>query len=775
MKRSAPSLYGEFKNKRPKIPFKSDPGIDKMDIGNYVGIQTDDETRYRLLEHHWKPCEKYLFPSRQYGAKRVVSRRFMITWLRRWEWLSYSKKFDGAFCVPCVLFGQETGSAGMKLVKLYKEPVTNWQNAVCKFEEHCQKSPLHKYSVLRASSFKQVMSGKREAIDSQLDRVLNERINQNRKIIHSMVETVVLLGKQNIAFRGHRDDSKNYSDSNPGNFQALLSYRISSGDEVLKKHFETAAKNATYRSKTVQNQLIKICGKQLEQKIANDVNSNAFFSILADESTDCSKKEQMAIVIRYIDHDDIAERFVRFIHCNNGTSGDVLASEILTALKDIGLPIQNCRGQGYDGASVMSSLRKGVAGNISKVNPNADYVHCASHRLNLCIAKSCGINCVSNALDSARSLASFFNHSTKRASFLNKKFTEYGLKRSKLADPSLTRWVERVRSLDGLIDGHEAIVEALEEMKLNVEKLWNPPTPAEASQYLSVCSSFEFIVTIRITTGILDYTLPLTRRLQERKIDVLASLNQIQLLKDTISDLRTKVDETHGRLYQQCLKMAEKINVPESRPRVCKVQIFRENYAAYSPSEYYKQKITIPLLDHLSNEVNERFSTKNCRIISGLYIIPGVFTECSEDVNWKNEVLKFAEIYMEDFPDYHQIATELEMWERFWKTNANVRLPTTIAETLKIADKVAFRNIYICLNILGVVPVTSCECERSMSAMRRLKTWLRSTMEQERFNALALMHINNDLPINNEEVVNDFARTNKTRMAFKNILDDDEK
>ena len=59
--------------------------------------------------------------------------------------------------------------------------------------------------------------------------------------------------------------------------------------------------------------------------------------------------------------------------------------------------------------------------------------------------------------------------------------------------------------------------------------------------------------------------------------------------------------------------------------------------------------------------------------------------------------------------------------------------------------------------------------------MRRLKTWLRSTMNQERFNALALMHINNDLPINNEEVVNDFARTKNTRMAFKNILDNDEK
>ena len=48
-------------------------------------------------------------------------------------------------------------------------------------------------------------------------------------------------------------------------------------------------------------------------------------------------------------------------------------------------------------------------------------------------------------------------------------------------------------------------------------------------------------------------------------------------------------------------------------------------------------------------------------------------------------------------------------------------------------------------------------------------------MNQERFNALALMHINNDLRINNEEIENEFARNNKTQMAFKNILDDDEK
>ena len=34
---------------------------------------------------------------------------------------------------------------------------------------------------------------------------------------------------------------------------------------------------------------------------------------------------------------------------------------------------------------------------------------------------------------------------------------------------------------------------------------------------------------------------------------------------------------------------------------------------------------------------------------------------------------------------------------------------------------------------LGTIPVTTCECERSIYVIRRLKTFLRSTMWQERF------------------------------------------
>ena len=85
-----------------------------------------------------------------------------------------------------------------------------------------------------------------------------------------MVETVILAGRQKFALRGHRDDSQHYTSTNRGNFQALLNYRISGGDLDLSHHFQTAKKNATYRSKTIQDKLVKICGMQVQNKIVRN-------------------------------------------------------------------------------------------------------------------------------------------------------------------------------------------------------------------------------------------------------------------------------------------------------------------------------------------------------------------------------------------------------------------------------------------------------------------------------------------------------------------------
>ena len=108
----------------------------------------------------------------------------------------------------------------------------------------------------------------------------------------SIVKTVIFCGQNNIPLRGKRDD--NADDSNlHGNFQALLEFRIDSGDVKLEEHLENAPKNATYRSKTIQNEIIETVGNYICSKIIAEVKQTRMFSVTADEATDVSNKENL--------------------------------------------------------------------------------------------------------------------------------------------------------------------------------------------------------------------------------------------------------------------------------------------------------------------------------------------------------------------------------------------------------------------------------------------------------------------------------------------------
>ena len=87
---------------------------------------------------------------------------------------------------------------------------------------------------------------------------------------------MLLSGRQNIALRGYNETDKDKKaekadiqckTKNPGNFRALFKYRVDRGDVTLREYFNNAPKNATYKSKTVQNELISIIGNQILDNI----------------------------------------------------------------------------------------------------------------------------------------------------------------------------------------------------------------------------------------------------------------------------------------------------------------------------------------------------------------------------------------------------------------------------------------------------------------------------------------------------------------------------
>ena len=72
--------------------------------------------------------------------------------------------------------------------------------------------------------------------------------------------------------------------------------------------------------------------------------------------------------------------------------------------------MEDCRGQGYDGAGNMAGKFSGVAARILQSYEKAVYVHCGSHILNLCVASSYQIEMIRNMMDNVRSVSDFFNN-----------------------------------------------------------------------------------------------------------------------------------------------------------------------------------------------------------------------------------------------------------------------------------------------------------------------------------------------------------------------------
>lgn len=80
-----------------------------------------------------------------------------------------------------------------------------------------------------------------------------------------------------------------------------------------------------------------------------------------------------------------------------------------------------------------------------------------------------------------------------------------------------------------------------------------------------------------------------------------------------------------------------------------------------------------------------------------------------------------------------------------------------------------FDQVETLLKLLLVIPVSSSEAERSFSALRRLKTWPRTTMTQAMLNHTAVCHIHQDMldSINTLEICQQFiGMTDRRRHTF---------
>ena len=98
----------------------------------------------------------------------------------------------------------------------------------------------------------------------------------------------------------------------------------------------------------------------------------------------------------------------------------------------------------------------------------------------------------------------------------------------------------------------------------------------------------------------------------------------------------------------------------------------------------------------------------------------------------------------------------------------SIHFIVSILSDLSVAQRGAFSEVFTVMKLLLVMPATNATSERSFSALRRVKTYLRSSMGQMRLNNLMVLHVHKDLTdgLDLNEVGNEFVGNKEVRMRL---------
>ena len=217
-------------------------------------------------------------------------------------------------CLPCFLFASETSgvSGKYRYSKEWSEDgISNWKKGLEKLYEH-EKSESHQ---ICSEKLENLQCG--VPIDEVIDRQRalatqksHEKILRNKAILSRVIELVELFARQNISFRGHREDSESL---NRGNFIEFLHHQARY-DPLLNEHLFSGARNAQYITKSTQNELISLCAEDIREQILNLQTAAKYYTLICDETKDISCVEQASIVLRYVTEDtcEPTERFMGY-------------------------------------------------------------------------------------------------------------------------------------------------------------------------------------------------------------------------------------------------------------------------------------------------------------------------------------------------------------------------------------------------------------------------------------------------------------------------------
>ena len=352
------------------------------------------------------------------------------------------------------------------------------------------------------------------------------QIAKNQKVLLTILSNLRFLGRQANPLRGDGSGLES-------NFQQLLCLCALENPHItewLKR------KTDTYTSPEIQNELLKIMSLQVLREIAKEMQASSFFSLMADETTDCSNHSQLVIVIRWVQENlEVFEDFIGLNHMER-----INASSIVAALKDVlmrmNLSTSRMRGQCYDGCSTMTGAKKGVVKSMKEEAPRSIFVHCYGHALNLAVSNAVKANTVlRNARDITHEITKLVKLLPKRDLLFKRIKSELAVEQPGLRILCPTRWTVRADALKGILDNYEALQELWMEAAAVTS---DTETKARLAGVASQMMSFDFFFGCSLGEAMLHYSDILSKSLQTSNLSVVDGQKNAKRTIDTLQSLR---------------------------------------------------------------------------------------------------------------------------------------------------------------------------------------------------------------------------------------------
>ncbi|XP_066910501.1 zinc finger MYM-type protein 1-like [Clytia hemisphaerica] len=375
--------------------------VEIYDVEEMQDSVARENDNHQQVDKPFHPPKHFVFPKKKCGSRE---RSCQHAWFETYDWLHYDESTQSVFCHYCMVQERKGNlkDQGSKEDAYITKGFSSWKKAPKCFQAH-QDSACHKTAQTYQLTIPKCLD-----VEEMIDNQLTEKRTVERKYLLQVIRCLRYLARQGIALQG--DDGND-------NFTQLL-HLVGISDENLMKHLDGKI-GSKYTHSDVQNELLNIMATLTLLEKLKDIDERRFFSMIADEGTDISNKEQLSFCLRTVDENlEAYEDFIGFHQLENIKS-DVIVRVIKDILLRLNLSLENCRGQTYDGASNMMGRKSGVSTQILAEQPKAVAIHCEGHSLSLSI-KSLTSECdtLKDTLSVVKEICVLVKYSPKRENLL---------------------------------------------------------------------------------------------------------------------------------------------------------------------------------------------------------------------------------------------------------------------------------------------------------------------------------------------------------------------